>query len=188
MEGIYRVRYGPQDLMESFVAAPGPMGWRYFGRVYAEDAGRELYTVDHVVDINWNLVRFRTTTEDGTEAIASPSSRGLEVWTRGVGQDRTEVAPEASAVWSASPSSLLVLERLARTHRRSVVSAVWLEPPFRPQRVTVRLERLGSRRIRSAGRESVAEEIDVVVDGRTIPALIRSDLPLSAEGWFELVA
>ena len=59
MQGVYRVWHGGRELLESFVAAPGPIGWRYFGRVHPPDSEEELFTVDYVVDAKWGLIRYR---------------------------------------------------------------------------------------------------------------------------------
>src|SRR6266540_4533973 len=53
VQGVYRVWHGRREFLESFVAAPGPIGWRYFGRVHPPDSEEELFTVDHVVDAEW---------------------------------------------------------------------------------------------------------------------------------------
>src|SRR5438067_141464 len=53
VQGGYRVWDGGRELLESFVAAPGPMGWRYFGRVHPPKSEEELFTVDYVVDAEW---------------------------------------------------------------------------------------------------------------------------------------
>src|SRR5712691_12723193 len=60
MQGAYRIWAGPEELVEAFVAAPGPAGWRYFGRGRDADTGEELFRVDYVVDAGWDLVRFRS--------------------------------------------------------------------------------------------------------------------------------
>jgi hypothetical protein len=181
MQGVYRLWHRSRELRESFVAAPGPMGWRYFGRVH-EPEGPELFVIDHVVDGDWNLVRFRSVDVKGAEVIAVPAAGGVEVSIRGPAADRTERVDGATAVWSVSPSSLLVLDRRVGG-LGGTVSAVRLEPGFDPESITVQLSRRPS-----PGGVSTAEEVDVIVDGRPILAVIREGVPLSAEGWFELMA
>lgn len=66
------------------------------------------------------------------------------------------------------------------------VPAVRLEPPFEPRRVVV-LTPVGSHRVPTTDGTSAAREVEVAVDGRRTRALLRSDLPLQADGWFELV-
>ncbi|MBA3728985.1 MAG: hypothetical protein H0W94_07290 [Actinobacteria bacterium] len=187
MQGVYRVRLGSQELLETFVAAPGPMGWRYFGRVHEPDTGREVFRVDHVVDVDWNLVRFRWWESDGVEVVATPTGGGVEVWIRDSGGERKELVAGVSTVWSASPSSLLVVNRLLGTARSTKVPAVRLEPPFEPRPVVVRVSPVGSRRVSTTSGSSAAREVEVAVDGRRTRALLRSDMPLQADGWFELV-
>jgi hypothetical protein len=47
---VCRLWHRSKELRESFVAATGPMGWRYVGRAH-EPEGRELFVVDDVVDL-----------------------------------------------------------------------------------------------------------------------------------------
>jgi hypothetical protein len=186
VEGLYRVRVGPRELVETFVAAPGPLGWRYFGRLHDPDGGSEMGLVDHVVDADWNLVRFRSRWSDGTEAVATPTPGGVEVWIGGPGGERTELVAGVGSVWSASPSSLLVVDRRHGHSLPAEEAAVRLEPPFEPGPVVVRLTPVRSRRVRTASGFSEVREVEVAVDGRPTRALLRSDLPLRADGWFEL--
>jgi hypothetical protein len=187
VQGIYRIRLGSQELLETFVAAPGPMGWRYFGRAHEPDTGREAFLVDHVVDVDWNLVRFRWSESDGTEVVATPTGGGVEVWIKEPGGERKELVSGVGAVWSASPSSLLVVDRLLGTSKPAEVPAVRLEPPFEPRAVVVRVTPVGSRPVSPTSGASAAREVEVAVDGGRTRALLRSDLPLRADGWFELV-
>ena len=111
MQGAYRIWGAPQELVESFVAAPGPAGWRYFGRARHADTGEELFNVDYIVDAGWDLVRFRAIYGDGLEAVVVPVPFGLEVSVGQPGEERTEEIVGVSAVWSLSPCSLLVVNR-----------------------------------------------------------------------------
>ena len=188
MQGVYRVWHGGRELLESFVAAPGPMGWRYFGRVHAPDSEEELFTVDYVVDAEWGLIRYRLLYQSGTATVATPATGGLEVVTGRPGEERTETMPGASAVWSSSPCSLLVLDRLLCASGRSDVPAVRIRAALKPEVITVRLERRGSRPVVTPTGNSEAELVEVMLYGDRFEALIRSDLPLFARGWFELVA
>jgi len=187
VQGIYRVRLGSRVLLETFVAAPGPMGWRYFGRALEPDTRREAFLVDHVVDVDWNLVRFRWRESDGADVVATPTGGGVEVWIKEPGGERKELVAGVGAVWSASPSSLLVVDRLLGTSRPAEVQAVRLEPPFEPRPIVVRVTLVGSRRVSPTSGASSAQEVEVAVDGRRTRAVLRSDLPLRADGWFELV-
>ena len=187
MQGIYRVRRGSQELLETFVAAPGPMGWRYFGRAHEPDTGREVFLVDHVVDVDWNLLRFRWRESGGVEVVATPTGDGVEVWIKEPGGERKELVAGVGAVWSASPSSLLVVDRLLGTSRPAEVAAVRLKPPFEPRPVLVRVTPVDSRRVSPTSGTSAAREVEVAVDGGRTRAVLRSDLPLRADGWFELV-
>ena len=188
MQGVYRVSNGGRVFLESFVAAPGPMGWRYFGRVHPPDSEEELFTVDYVVDAVWGLIRYRLIHQSGTSIVATPATGGLEVVTGRPGDERTESVPGASAVWSSSPCSLLVVDRLLSTSDRSDVAAVRIGAALEPEVITVRLERRGSRSVVTPTGGSEAELVGVMLDGERFEALIRSDLPLFASGWFELVA
>ena len=62
-----------------------------------------------------------------------------------------------------------------------------LKLPYEPEAVTVRLDRRGSQGITTRAGGATAERVEVIVDGWRTKALIRPDLPLSAEGWFELL-
>jgi hypothetical protein len=186
MQGAYRVRLGSTDLVETFVAAAGPAGWRYFGRGHEPDVESETYRVDHVVDLGWNLVRFRWNGSDGAEVVAIPRGEdGVEVWVSGPGGGQTELVAGASAVWTASPSSLLVVDRLLRGS--GMVSAAMLRPPVEPQLVAVRLDPVATREVHTPSGASSVREVDLTVDGQRARALLRSDLPLEVDGWFELV-
>ena len=124
VQGVYRVWDGGRELLESFVAAPGPMGWRYFGRVRPPDSDEELFTVDHVVDAEWGLVRYRFLDQGGTRIVATPARGGIEVVTVRPGDERSATVAGASAVWSSSPCSLLVVDRLLTASGRGDVAAV----------------------------------------------------------------
>jgi hypothetical protein len=187
MQGAYRILGESEDLVESFVAAPGPAGWRYFGRGRHGDTGEELFKVDYIVDAGWDLVRFRAIYGGGLEAVAVPVPGGLEVSVGQPGEERTEEIAGVSAVWSASPCSLLVVDRQLRACGQDELAAVRLKPPDEPEAVTVRLDRRGSQGITTPAGSATAERVDVIVDGWRTKALIRPDLPLSAEGWFELI-
>ena len=102
------------------------------------------------------------------------------------GEERTEEMAGVSAVWSLSPCSLLVVDRRLRASGQDELAAVRIKPSDEPEAVTVRLDRRGPQGITTPG-GATAERVDVIVDGRRTKALIRPDLPLSAEGWFELL-
>jgi hypothetical protein len=187
MHGAYRISSAPHELVESFVAAPGPAGWRYFGRARDADTGEELFKVDYIVDAGWDLVRFRATYGDGIEAVVVPVPFGLEVSVGQPGEERTEEIAGASAVWSLSPCSLLVVDRRLRASGQDELAAVRIKPSEEPEAVTVRLDRRGSQAIPTPAGGAPAERVDVIVNGWHTKALIRPDLPLSAEGWFELL-
>ena len=175
------------ELVESFVAAPGPAGWRYFGRARDARTGEELFKVDYIVDAGWDLVRFRAIYGDGLEAVVVPVPLGLEVSVGQRGAERTEEIAGVSAVWSLSPCSLLVVDRRLRASGQDELAAVRIKPSDEPEAVTVRLDRRGPQAIPTPAGGATAERVDVIVDGQRTKALIRWDLPLSAEGWFELL-
>jgi hypothetical protein len=186
VQGVYRVRVNGVDVLETFVAAPGPTGWRYFGRLRDPLTDREVARVDHVVDAEWNLVRFRWSEPDGQEVVAVPSSRGVEVSITEPLGERGVVVPGAEAVWSSSPSSLLVIDR-RMAGSAALARAALLIPPFEPRAVAVLLTESGGRRVATPSDESDVREVIVEVDGERRDALLRADLPLRAGGWFELL-
>src|SRR5256886_16894865 len=106
MQGAYRIWGAPHELVESFVAAPGPAGWRYFGRARDADTGEEGFKVDYIVDAGWDLVRFRAIYGDGLEAVVLPVPFGLEGSVGNPGEERPEEIVGVSAVWSLSPCPL----------------------------------------------------------------------------------
>ena len=187
MQGVYRVQLGSRELNETFVAAPGPMGWRYFGRMHEPETGREVFQADHVVDVDWNLIRFRWRESDGVEMTAIRTGGGVEVSIEEPGRQRTEFVAGVAAVWSASPSSLLVVDRLLGMGKLAEVQAVRLGPGLEPLPVVVRVTPVRSRPVATSNGTSQAREVEVAVNGRSTRALLRSDLPLRADGWFELV-
>ena len=162
MQGAYRISGAPHDLVESFVAAPGPAGWRYFGRARDADTGEELFKVDYIVDAGWDLVRFRAIYGGGLEAVVVPVAFGLEVSVGQPGEERTQEIAGVSAVWSLSPCSLLVVDRRLRASGQDELTAVRIRPSDEPEAVTVRLNRRGSEAIptpaggATAGRRSGA--------------------------------
>ena len=188
MQGRYRILGGSLELAESFVAAAGPAGWRWFGRVHRTDTGEESYLVDHVVGLDWTLVRFRMAGADGSEIVARPGSGGLEVEVAGPDGRRSLSVPGATEVWSPSPVSLLVAHRRLAGSGPNEFSAARIELPSEIQRVDVRIEGAGRARVRTPGEHATAERIKVIVGGRAFDALVRPDLPLRADGWFELEA
>src|SRR6266508_7013226 len=163
VQGVYRVSNGGRVFLESFVAAPGPMGWRYFGRVHPPDSEEELFTVDHVVDAEWGLVRYRLLDQSGTSIVATLATGGIEVVTGRPGEERSETVPGASAVWSSSPCSLLVVDRLLSASGRSDVAAVRIGAALEPEVITVRLERRGSRPVVTPAGNSEAELVGVML-------------------------
>jgi hypothetical protein len=185
VQGVYRVRVGGVEVLETFVAAPGPMGWRYFGRLRDPVTDREVARVDHVVDADWNLVRFRWSESDGQEVVAVPSPGGVQVSVAGPAGELSVVVPEVQAVWSTSPSSLLVMDRLMATGAEP--RTVLLVPPFEPRAVAIRLTQASSRRVPTSSGQSEVREVMLEVEGARSEALLRADLPLNADGWFELV-
>jgi hypothetical protein len=134
------------------------------------------------------LLRYRPLDQSGTRIVATLATGGIDVVTCRPGDEQTETVAGASAVWSSSPCSLLVLDRLLSTSGRSDVAAVLIGAALEPE---------GDHRApRAAGlpagghpdRNSEAELVEVMLDGERFEALIRSDLPLFARGWFDLVA
>ncbi len=188
MQGTYRILGGDHTLLESFVAAPGVAGWRYFGRLQREDTGEDVSSVDYVVDREWNVVRFRAVRADGDQAVALRSSEGLSVTVDEGGLERTASVAATTTVWSRSPCSLLVADRRLRLSGQSQLFAVKLDPTFSPHATRIQIQHRHSRRIETATGSGIAEDIRFVVDGDVIDSLMRADLPLAAPGWFELIA
>lgn len=186
MEGAYQLFGGERDLFESFVAAPGPAGWRYFGRVFWPDSELELSTVDFVVDTEWRLIRYRERHSDGPDVVVIPGPEGMEVVTRGDGEERSIEIPGAEVVWSRSPCSLLVAERRARTLGTNQLRGIRIHVPDDPAPVFLSLDRPGHGQSTSR-LNSEAGVIQVRVDGQTIDAELAEDRPLSADGWFALI-
>ncbi|HEX2089679.1 MAG TPA: hypothetical protein VHI54_07115 [Actinomycetota bacterium] len=187
MEGTYRLHTAEEPLFESFVAAPGPAGWRYFGRVLAPDGELELSTVDFVVDTEWRLVRYRERHAAGPEVVVIPGNGGLEVVSRVNGDEKSVEIPAAEVVWSRSPCSLLVTERRARALATTALRAVRIHVPDDPVSVSVSLDRPRGEGFWS-GPDRQVGMIQVTVDGQTIAAELTEDRPLAAEDWFTLLA
>jgi hypothetical protein len=187
VQGAYRLTRSDGQLIESFVAAPGPMGWRYFAHVHPPgDPEHDLYTVDHVADLEWNLVRFRMAVADGWRAVATRLDGGVEVVHGQADAQRVERFDDAVAVWSSSPSSLLVLHRLAGVE--GSIPAVTFDPGANPEPVRVSLRAVGATTASTRGGGSEVQRIRVTVNGRQFESWVRRDLPLRAEGQFELIA
>jgi hypothetical protein len=183
VQGAYRLIGGSEVLIESFVAAPGPAGWRYFAHVHPPgDPERDRFTVDLVTGLRSELVRFRLVAADGWRAVAMPADGGVEIAYGPPEDERVARVEEAVAVWSFSPSSLLVLHRLLGPGG-GAVRGVRIEPSHEPAAAQLSLTSLGTST--DAGGE--AERIRVIADGRELEARVRADLPLAADGWFELL-
>jgi hypothetical protein len=188
VQGAYRLFGLGEELIEEFVAAPGPMGWRYFGHVHPpEDPEHERFTVDLVADLEWRLVRFRLAAADGWRAVATRTDSGVEVVHGTPNEEGIDRFDEGVAVWSSSPSTLLVLDRQIG-RKGATAQVVRIEPGVPPRLQGVALSVRGSRAVPTPGGGAEAQRVQVAEDGRLREALIRSDLPLAAEGWFELIA
>jgi hypothetical protein len=188
VQGSYRLFGRGEELIEEFVAAPGPMGWRYFAHVHPlDDPDNDRFTVDLVTDLEWNLVRFRLAAADGWRAVATRGDPGVEVLHGTPEDERLDRFEEAVAVWSSSPSTLLVLHRLVGPVG-GTVQTVRIEPGLAPDRLGVALSIKGSTSVATPGGGAEALRVRVMEDGRGREALVRSDLPLAAEGWFDLIA
>jgi hypothetical protein len=187
MQGTYRVLGDGGERTETFVAAPGPAGWRYFGHVFEQGSDEEVFTLDFVVDSIWDVVRYRERHADGRELVVVPSSDGVQV-ARGLPGEIVEARVDgAEVVWSRSPCSLLVAERKARVTGTTELRGVRVEMPGEPRPVTISFALGESVSPGTAAGAEGAEELEVTVDGQRTRAMLRQDLPVFAEGWFELV-
>jgi hypothetical protein len=156
--------------VESFVAAPGPAGWRYFGRVHEAGSEREVYVVDHVTDLDWRLIRLRLLGPEG-EIVAERSPNGIHV----VSAHAVEEVAGVDLTWSPSPWSVKVLREYLKGDQGPVDAArVRLGGPA--ERIRVEL-RHGDR-----GDSGV-----LIVDGSSSEAAFAADMPVRADGWFELI-
>ena len=123
--------------------------------------------VDHVVDAEWRLVRFRLLDREAGEIRVEPSRTGLII-TRG---DAADAVPDAEVVWSPSPGSLLVLDRYLRTTGESGARGVRVAASDARDPVTLALE----------GRDMLVE------NGERRPVTWGAEEPAHVEGWFELL-
>ena len=186
MQGAYRVWDRGRQLIERFVAAPGPMGWRYFSRVGEAQGEPELFNVDFVVDAAWGLVRFRSLQADGRQTVVVPVFGGLEVAKGYPGEERSWRLEGASAVWSSSPWSLHVATRLlAAGGGEHVIAAELGAGDPAAVVVTVRPAARSDTEKRSA--ISDAQSVQLVAGDLELSALLGPELPLAATGWFELI-
>ena len=184
MEGVYRVRLEDRQLEEWFVAAAGPMGWRWFGRVRAPGSEEEVRLVDHTVDRAWRLVRFwLMDLEAGVEMVATPGATGVAVSRVGGSAPGDWLVAGADAVLSPSPCSVLVLDRLARAASVAAVTAAVVDPLEIPRAVAVGIEPSGGA---ASTTTPDARRVTLDVDGRSVDAGFRADWPAWADGWFEL--
>ncbi len=187
MQGVYRVTSGGRELIETFVAAPGPMGWRYVGRLADQATGEHLQLVDYVVDVEWNLVRVRMADASGWEAIVGPIPGGLEAWTGTPEAERIHQFPGAVAVWTPSPCSLLAGDRRAR------IAGVWSFPAVvpvvagEPEELLVSLKLAGHEAISTPAGKAPVEVVMVEAGNGPRKALVRRGLPIACEGRFELI-
>ena len=176
MEGVYRVRLSDgRERDEWFVAAPGPMGLRWFGRIREPGSMEDLVLVDHTVDLAWGLVRFRLMDlEAGVEVLATAGQEGIGVERAGGASSGSWVVPGAAAVWAPSPSTLFVLRRLTTAREGGAVVAATIGTAAAPEPVTVRIDPVGT------------DLVAVEVNGERFEARFHEGWPVSAEGRFEL--
>jgi hypothetical protein len=170
-QGLYRILGGERELLESFVAAPGPAGWRYFAHVREAGSERELYVVDHVTDSEWRLIRFRLLAP-GWELLVERSPTGLHA----IGPEQVTEFEGVDVVWSPSPWSLHVLGLYLGARGEAATDAVRVRPEEHAERVRVELRR-----------ETGATKGAFAVEGSATNVLFGTDLPLRGEEWFELV-
>jgi hypothetical protein len=186
VEGVYRVRlHDGRDLLEWFVAGPGPLGFRWFGRIREPGSDDDLRLVDHTVDRWWRLVRFRLIDlEAGVEMVATPDPSGIGVSRAGGFQAGDWVVSGAEAVWSDSPSAPFVLGRLAAASRVPVVTAATVDPGGTPRAASIRIGPLEGSGPEPAGTRA---ELAMDVDGSRISVIVRDGWPVRADGRFELL-
>lgn len=138
--GRYRVTdgRGTPAGTEDFRCASGPMGWRYFSRIRADDPARPDATVDIVVDAAWRPVRARIeigehsilVTAEPTRLVGFLDREPIEIpW--GHGNELAHASPGFDAVTlchreDAAEFDVVVLDALdcePRVERRRAVPA-----------------------------------------------------------------
>ena len=127
--------------------------------------------VDHVVDSEWRLIRFRLLAPDG-ELLIKRTDNGLHA----IGPDDVTEFEGVDLVWSSSPWSLHVLGLYLGAREDVATDAVRIGPRGFADRVRVELRH-------QAGATNGA----FAVDGLTTEVRFGTELPERAEGWFELV-
>ena len=180
MEGTYRIfeRDGG-ELIESFVAAPGPMGLRWFGRVRREGSEEDVRLVDHTVDREWRLVRLRLMDlEAAVEMMALAGTSGIAVTRAGGAAPGDWVVPGAEAVWTSSPSALLVAANRIPIGSGTTLAGARIAPDAAPEPVTI-----GPLRAELGEKEAATLELD----GVRIEVRFRDGWPVWAEDRFELL-
>lgn len=177
MQGIYRVQGAGSEYLESFVAAPGPAGWRYFGRVSSVESEAELFTVDFVVDADWRLVRYREGHADGSELLAAHVGTGIQIARQLDHDERDFDVPDAEVIWSSSPCSLLIAQRRASASRVNRVIGARIDGES-PIPLTISFP----------GSDWVNGTLEVGVDGQVIRCVVDDEAPVSADGWFERIS
>ena len=170
-QGAYRILSGGRNLVESFVSAPGPSGWRYFARVHESGSEHQLYVVDHLTDLDWRVVRFRMLNPEG-ELLVERSPNGVHA----IGPDGVSEFDGVDVVWSPSPWSLHALSKYLEERGGDAAEAVRVGVEGRAERVQIELRR-----------EARGDRGAVAVDGQATEVAFGTDLPLQAEGWFQLI-
>ena len=180
MEGAYRIHdAGGRELIESFVAAPGPMGLRWFGRVREPGGDEDLRLVDHTVDRDWRLVRLRLMDlEAGVEMVALAGATGIAVTRAGGPAPGDWVVPGAEAVWTSSPSALYVAANRIPIGSGSTLAGARVEPGAIPEPVTI-----GPLRAEIGDKEAAT----LGLDGERIEVRIRDGWPVWARDRFALL-
>jgi hypothetical protein len=180
MDGSYRIfEDDGRQLIESFVAAPGPMGFRWFGRVRAAGSQEDVRLVDHTVDREWRLVRLRLMDlEAGVEMVALAGASGIAVTRVGGPSPGDWVVPGAEAVWTSSPSALFVAASRIPIGSGLSLAGARIAPEAAPGPVTI-----GPLRAEIGDKEAATLELD----GERIEVRFRDGWPIWAERRFELL-
>jgi len=185
VQGAYRLLGPGEELIEEFVAAPGPMGWRYFAHVHPpDDPDHDRFTVDLVTDLEWNLVRFRLAAADGWRAVATRGDPGVEVLHGPPSDERLDRFHHATVVWSMSPWSLLVAQR-GLGLGGGTIAGVSIQIGRPPSGVALSLS--DPEQASAGAPVGISRRIEVTVDGEAFEAWIRGEIPVAAEGWFALI-
>ncbi len=124
---------------EEFRCAPGPMGWRYFSEVVADESSPHHETLDFAVDAEWRIARMRIATGEH-DLMLEPAGDSLQGY-RDNEPIEIPYGPGVHLDYFTPATNAITVRRLSGT---AEIDVVYLAPvTLEPTHVRQRYELLG---------------------------------------------